>query len=89
MNRLDYFIIRAVQGVSMFAFAVAPIFAYMAILAGASYPLMLSTLALMLAAAPFAALASDTAQLMRDAEERETLDWIAARAEADNFSLFA
>jgi hypothetical protein len=43
----------------------------------------------MLAAAPFAALASDTAQLMRDAEERETLDWIAARAKADDFSLFA
>jgi hypothetical protein len=89
MNRLDYFIIRTVQSLTMLAFALAPIFAYMAILAGASYPLMLSTLALMLAAAPFAALASDTAQLMRDAEERETLDWIAARAEADNFSLFA
>ena len=89
MNRLDYIIVRTVQGLTMLAFAIAPIFAYMAILAGASYPLMLAMLALMLAAAPFAALASDTAQLMRDAEERETLDWIAARAKADDFALFA
>jgi hypothetical protein len=89
MNRPDYYIVRIVQALTMLAFAVAPILAYMAILAGASYPITLSMLALMLAAAPFAALASDTAQLMRDAETRETLDWIAARAEADNFSLFA
>ncbi len=89
MNRLDYTIVRTVQALTMLAFAVSPIVAYVAILAGASYLSMLAMLALMLAAAPFAALASDTAQMMRDAEERETLDWIAARAEADNFSLFA
>ena len=89
MNRTDYYIVRTVQALTMLAFAASPILAYMAILAGASYPIVLSMLALMLAAAPFAALASDTAQLMRDAEERETLDWIAARAKADNFSLFA
>jgi hypothetical protein len=75
MNRLDYAIVRIVQALTMLAFAVAPIFAYMAILAGASYPLMLAMLALMLAAAPFAALASDTAQLMRDAETREVAYW--------------
>jgi hypothetical protein len=75
MNCLDYTIVRTVQALTMLAFAASPILAYMAILAGASYPIVLSMLALMLVAAPLAALASDTAQLMRDAEEREVAFW--------------
>ena len=88
MNRTDYYIVRTVQAFAMFAFGVAPIFAYLAALVGAS-SIMFAMLPLMFAGAALTILASDTAQLMRDAEERETLDWIAARAEADNFSLFA
>ena len=89
MNRFDYYIVRAVQGVAMLTFATAPIFAYMAALVGAPALLMLVMLALMLIGAAGTILASDTAQLMRDEETRETLDWIAARAKADDFALFA